>query len=317
MKLQACRAPLVVLIAGIALVGCRSGETPRVEDSSGIPSPVGAPPAAPRATPLAWDANLGPAFVIPDPTTRQALFIDPSFTATTSLDSLALDRATWSGASFDLFSNGEHIGAAAITGLHPNPGATCAGWPVAELSVDSAGRAAHAPWSVAVSSGRADAVAFDSLPGLTESDSLNLTIAIARAASTLNDDTSGTFQGRPFIVRQADRFQLSPDEDATFAEVIRTVNQEANPIQEQLLLLLEGRSRRSDSTLRVVYRTRAVGLEEDLPSMELLVVLRGQRNGVYSLLVRREGASGWALEMIERIATGRWLLRWKSALSDC
>lgn len=317
MKLQAWRAPFVVLIAGITLGGCRSGETPRIKDSSRIPSPSGAPPAAPRATALAWDADLGRAFAIPDPTARQVLLIDPSFTASASLDSLALDPATWTGASFDLFSNGERIGAAAISGMHLNPGTTCTGWPVAELSIDSTSRATPTPWSVAIPLGRAEAVAFDSLPGLTESDSLNLTIAIARAASTLNDDTSGTFQGRPFIVRQANRFQLSPDHDGILAEVIRTVNQEANPVQEQLLLVLEGEWRRPDSTLRVVYRTRAVGLEEDITSIELLVVLRNRRTGIYSLLVRREGTSGWALELIEQATAGRWVLRWKSALSDC
>jgi hypothetical protein len=193
----------------------------------------------------------------------------------------------------------------------------CSGWPVMEYQAIGAAGGVPVRWSLGLTAGQVDAVSFDSLTDLSSQDSLNLTIAIARAASGLDDDTASAFQGRPFIVRQAVRFPLAPGQDGVLAEVVRTVNQEANPLQEQLLLMLDGSWRSPDSSMRVTYHVRTAGLEETIPSVEFLAVVRSRRRQVLAVFLRREDANGWALELLEQIASGRWVLRWRSAQSDC
>jgi hypothetical protein len=130
----------------------------------------------------------------------------------------------------------------------------------------------------------------------------------------LPDDTSAAFRGRPFTVRQAHQFAVTPDTILTMYEVVRLVAQEANPLQEQLLILTEGGPGREPAG---VFHAREVGGEERMGSIELLGVLRVRSSGRLALLVRRERESGFVLEWIERSPRGVWTVRWRSATDSC
>jgi hypothetical protein len=221
------------------------------------------------------------------------------------------------GVPFVLLLGSARIAEARLLASSPSPAPGCTGWPVMRVQVGAEEGATAGRWNLGVVPGRVDGIAFDSLPMMASGDSLSLAIAIARAASSLAEDTSSVFQGRPYVVRQADLFGLADGPDGVLAEVVRTVNQEANPIQEQLVLVLEGYWRSPDSTLRVQFEARSVGFEETIPAVELLAVVRTRASHATALLVRREDSDGWALELLERSSTGRWSLRWRSARSDC
>jgi hypothetical protein len=162
---------------------------------------------------------------------------------------------------------------------------------------------------VAFPEGRVEVIPFDSLPALTAADSAARVTAVARGASLAPADTAVAFHGRPFIVRQAHRFTIDSVQ-ATLAEVVRMVPQEANPLQEQLVLLMR------TGASEPVFSQREVGLEEALTSMELLAVVRLRQSGTVALLLRREQEGGYRLQWIELAPSG-WRLRWQSALDGC
>jgi hypothetical protein len=97
-------------------------------------------------------------------------------------------------------------------------------------------------------------------------------------------------------------------------EVVRLVAQEANPLQEQLVILTEETPGREPAS---AFHSREVGEEEKTGSIELLAVLRVKSTGRLALLVRRERESGFVLEWIERSPRGDWTVRWRSATDSC
>ncbi len=260
---------------------------------------------------------MGAGIALPGTASDQTLLVDPVYTASATLDTIPPENAVMQRSRFDLLLGGTRVAEMLIERPAPVPAAGCSGWPVMQYQTIGAAGGVPVRWNLGLPAGQVDAISFDSLTDLSSPDSLNLTIAIARAASSLDDDTASAFQGRPFIVRQAVRFPLAPGHDGVLAEVVRTVNQEANPLQEQLVLMVDGSWRSPDSTMRVTYRVRTAGLEETIPSVEFLAVVRSRRRQVLAIFLRREDANGWVLEMLERIASGHWVLRWRSAPSDC
>ena len=100
------------------------------------------------------------------------------------------------------------------------------------------------------------------------------------------------------------------------AEVSRTVQQEANPLHEQLVLVLE-RSEGPDSAFVERYHERSIGLEEHAGSIELLAAFRVRRTGTPALLLRRESEDGVSYVLLQRRESGEWYSRWTSAVATC
>ena len=220
-----------------------------------------------------------------------------------------MTAAAWNveGAELAMLDGAQVVGTGRVSGLRYD--STCAGWPTATIVSEPAASA----WRVAFPRDAVEGVAFDSLPVLSPSDSAARARAGALTASRLLDDTISAFRGRPFIVRQASRFSIGGDTVGTMFEVVRLVPQEANPLQEQILILTEEKSPRDSTT---VFHERETGAEESMGSVELLGVLRIKASGRLALLVRRERESGFVLEWIERSPRG-WVVRWRSATDSC
>jgi hypothetical protein len=115
-------------------------------------------------------------------------------------------------------------------------------------------------------------------------------------------------------VRQASRFSVGGDTLGTVYEVVRLVPQEANPLQEQILILTEEASSRPAAA---VFHQREIGAEESMGSIEVLGILRLRSSGRLAVLVRREREAGFVLEWIERSRDGTWDVRWRSATDSC
>jgi hypothetical protein len=236
-----------------------------------------------------------------------AWLVNPEFGDAQALDTLT--SWTVEGAALTAMDGGNVLGVARVTGMKYD--STCAGWPTASLEFDAPLSGA---WRLAFPEGSVEGIPFDSIPTLVASDSATRARDGALAASRLPDDTAAAFRGRPFIVRQASRFPLAGDTVATMFEVVRLVAQEANPLQEQSLILTEeGPSREA----RVAFHRREIGIEESMGSIELLGVLRVRSSGRVALLLRRERESGFVFEWIERSPRGAWTVRWRSATDHC
>lgn len=93
------------------------------------------------------------------------------------------------------------------------------------------------------------------------------------------------------------------------------VSQEANPLQEQIVLIIESREDGTDPV--VGFHARSIGLEENLTSVEVVAALRVSASGKVGLVLRREGDAGFFLQWLERRGPGDWVLTWQSALDGC
>lgn len=213
------------------------------------------------------------------------------------------------GLTFDLFGrSGKTASAVAIL---PTPqvdtSSGCSAWPIARL------RSARGNWQVGFVSGRVQSIQIDSIEAMSAADSSALAVSLAQTAATLTVATDPNFRGLPFRVRSAYRFVLDTV-DVVVADVVRTVNEEANPRIEHLLVVGE-RPRQTNGKFDVTYYSRTAGAEESTQATEVLAVVRiGKRPAV---VVNVEYDEGGKLGFIERTAPGEWRATWSSAYTDC
>lgn len=295
------------------VIACAGGEQAPGKDTV-PPEPS---PAAGRRTGGApawtWDRRAGAVFALPGPNGLTARLVQPAWSAEQALDTLLEPDPAANSAALVLMAGATVLGTARVDGVSVD--SACAGWPVARL--DTPGVSQPLPWRVAFEPGTVDGVAFDSLPQLRAADSALVTREAARAASRLADDTAATFRGRPFVVRQVNRFALDGGTTAQLVEIIRLVPQEANPLQEQLVMIMEPGAPGTGDAREAVFHARSIGLEEAVASVELLAVLRVRQTGRVALLLRRDREGGFLVQWVERIAARRWVVTWQSALDSC
>lgn len=316
--MRACDRCTVARLAVItvAIIGCARDTPIRRTDSTTRTDSLLPEQRVPVATIAAlWDTAAGPFFAVAGEVPSQAYVVYPAYGSHQKLDTLHLDSTGILNARMDLLVPGGSAVTGHVAAVASDTAQGCSNWPTIQFTgLDR--QPVSRPWSVAFPSGRATAVPYDSLPALPPADSVRLTIAIARAASIAPGDSAAAFRGRPYVVRQANRFTLDDGTQVILAEVIRTVNQEANPLQEELILILEGNVGKSDTEMSIAYSERRVGLEEALESLELVSVLRF-RNGTWALLARRDIGDGFLYALFERRQPQHWVLRWRSAYAGC
>ncbi len=281
-----------------------SPSPPRVEDS--VVTAEEAP----------WDSSAGPVFLVIGPNASTASVVFPTVAPDADVSALRLDAAPVVGTNVDLFGNGRIVGRGTVSTVVPlDAPEECSGWPLVQLSGvpdDTASR----QWTVGLGAGRATAIAMDSITGLSSSDSSRLAIEIARLASSLPGDTVAELRGLPYKVRRAYRFPLAGGTEGLVTEVWRTLNQEANPRQEHLLVIAE-RDSASGGRFDVAYTERAAGGEETLESSEVLAIARFGASRDASILLARYVGDGVLYALLERTGARRWRLRWSSPYVGC
>jgi hypothetical protein len=106
---------------------------------------------------------------------------------------------------------------------------------------------------------------------------------------------------------------FAPDSltEAVVAVLTRTMNQEAAPAADAVLLVAE-RPAAGARAWRTAFVERATGPEEQLPATAVLAAVRlpGPRA---ALVTAREGEDGTRYALVERAADGSWRPRWTSA----
>jgi hypothetical protein len=299
---NAVRPWLVLLMA----LSCSGERAPANDTAASIQPPPDDPTRPPRVS--TWNRAAGDLFAIHAPNGGPAIIVNPAYGDAQALDTLTAESWNVEGLPLSMIDGAFVVGTGRISGIRYD--STCAGWPTASMSAEPAA----STWRVAFPEGTVDGLPLDSLPILTAADSADRARAGALAASRLPDDTSAAFRGRPFTVRQANQFLIGVDKLITMFEVVRLVAQEANPQQEQLLILTVSERGREPV---IVFHAREVGEEEKMGSIELLAVLRVRSTLRPALLVRRDRESGFTLEWIEQTAQGTWAVRWRSATDGC
>ena len=116
-------------------------------------------------------------------------------------------------------------------------------------------------------------------------------------------------------MRSAYTFRLD-SVDVVIADVIRSVNEEANPRIEHLLMIGE-RPAGSTGKYHTGYYSRTAGAEETTQATEVLAAVRIGSLKRPAVVVNIEYDDGRVLGLIERVAPGQWRSIWRSAFTDC
>ena len=154
-------------------------------------------------------------------------------------------------------------------------------------------------------------VPLDSLEGASSADSVLVTTELARLASALPESNDAVFRGLPFNVKKAYRTKGGPI-GLLIGDVVRKINEEANPREEHFLIVAE-RSSGADGRYTTVFHSRAAGSEEVVRTNEILAVVRFVNGGNTAVIVSFEYENGGRLAFIEQTSEKVWKTSWRSA----
>jgi hypothetical protein len=98
-------------------------------------------------------------------------------------------------------------------------------------------------------------------------------------------------------------------------DVVRKINEEANPREEHLLVIAE-RDQGSTAGYSIVFHSRAAGSEEAVRTSEVLGAVRFL-SGRPAVVVSFDYENGGRVALIERVADGGWRITWRSAFGGC
>lgn len=296
------------------LAGCeRARRAPATETAGASTAPLPTTTAGPAT--LGWVATAGPVLLVAGDTPDGGAMVFPDYPDSTLDDSARFDLAPYRSMVVDLFARSGAVGQATV---HPTSApaheSDCASWPLATLTTPAGSPPA---WTVALEHGHATAIPLDSIDVLSPADSARLVAEVARIASTLPGDSSGTFRGLPFVVRSVRRFTAAPGVQALFADIRRKLNEEARPREEQILLVAERDSGSAAGPYRAAYFERTSGLEETIESTDVLAALALGTPPHAMLVLGRDYGDGTSYSLLERTGPRQWRIRWTSAYAGC
>ena len=305
------RASVVIfaLLLGTA-PACERKPTTDHRDSTAVAASPPASTSARRDT-SGWDAALGPALLVPGASRDEAAILFPYAGDTAAM--VALDSASAAGGTAVLIGRGGARLTARLGGDGDESGLACELWPLKDVRAD--GRATA--WAVGFMSSRVTPMPLDSVEVLTARDSAALVAEASRLASSVTAETGPSFQGLRFTAHDIRRFSPVPGVQALVAHLMRRVNQEANPQEEQTLLIAERDSGSAATPYQLLYAERVFGREEDVATPEVVAGLHVTSRGTPMLVVARDGDAGVVYALIERYASRRWHVRWTSGRMRC
>ena len=304
-------APVSILACGMLLgaSACDRSAPAAHPDSTSI-QPESASVIATTATDVSgWIRSAGPALLVQGETRNEAIVLLP-----TEGDTVAVTRLRVlgnQGAEVTLFGRGGTRLTAQLGAPPPTLNAECRLWSLRAVH----GEGADNTWAVGFVGGQIMPLALDSVDILSSRDSLALAAEASRLASAVTATTAPSFQGLRFTAHEIRRFEALPGVQALVAHMVRKVNQEANPQEEQTLLIAERDSGVTAGPYQLVYAERTHGLEETTTMPEVIAGVRIA--GRPTLVVARDSDAGVAYTLIERTGPHRWRIRWTSVLTRC
>jgi hypothetical protein len=211
----------------------------------------------------------------------------------------------------DLFNAGGSAGSSRIA-VNPQqlPAEGCLVWPGVRLVSKPSSE-----WTVGFPGGHARSIQIDSVEKLGQSDSVSITTELVKQASAISINEDPVFRGLPFIVRKAYRLSMG-DTTVLIGSIVRKINEEANPREEHLLLMVE-KNGRPNSPYRVTYQNRTAGAEADVRTNAILAAVRFLRTNTPAIVISFEYDDGGQIALLERVANQTWKITWRSAYTGC
>jgi hypothetical protein len=301
----------IVALSGISVLGwaCRNDAPPARIDTTF--TTLGSRPESVTTPPITngWNPVAGPVLLVAGPSPEEALvFFGPASNGNAPLDTGAVDQATAT-----LFGRDSARFTATLELPAGNDNTECRVWPLRNLHATAGGGA----WSVGFVSTSVTPIPLDSVDALPPRDSSALAAEASRLASTVTANTSPAFQGLRFTAHDILRFEVAPGVQAIAAHLTRRVNQEADPQEEQTLLIAERDSGTATGRFQLAYAERSFGKEEQVSTSELVAAVRLGSGGAPTLVVARDGEDGLAYTLLERTGPHQWRVRWTSGLAKC
>jgi hypothetical protein len=257
-----------------------------------------------------WDVEAGPVMLVSLGIPDSAAVVLPEITDST-IASVQTGGVPVGGLVFDLFGRGGKVDSSTtvIPVKMPDVNQECDTWPSVRVHTANSG------WRVGFAGAHAEAIKLDSIEAMSSTDSAALAVSLAETAATLPIASDPAFRGLPFRVRSAYTFRLD-SVDVVIADVVRSVNEEANPRIEHLLMIGE-RQAGLVGKYRTAYYSRTAGAEETTQATEVLAAVRIGSARRPAVVVNIEYDEGRVLGLIERVAPGQWRSLWRSAFTDC
>ena len=307
MMLRTARRMFSVLVV-LGICACRDSNRGQIDSAGASLPPVY--PGSPTGN-TNWNVDAGPLMIVSVGAGDSVAVVLPEATDST-IAALQDTSPPLSGLTFDLLGRGGMVGSpVAVLSLprRVNTKQECYSWPQAKL------KSSRSNWRVGFTSGHVRSIALDSIEAMPSADSAALAVSLAQTAATLPITVDPTFKGLPFRVRSAYMFRLDSI-NVVIADVVRSVNEEANPRLEHLLIVGE-RAAGSTGRYKVGYYNRTAGAEESTQATEILAaVLIGPARRP-AVVVNIEYDDGGKLGLIERTGPGEWRATWRSAYTDC
>ena len=258
-----------------------------------------------------WNVNAGPVMLLSAGNSSDSVSIVLPEATDSTIDLVQDVTPPVSGLVFELFNRGGKVDSTRVLPrkLEADTTRDCSTWPVGRA------QSAHLGWRVGFVRGNVRALPLDSIESLLSADSAMLAASLAQTAATLPVSSDPTFRRLPFRVQSAYTFRLDSVE-VVVADIVRTLNEEANPRIEHLLVIGE-RPTGTKGRYAVGYFSRVAGAEETMQATEVLAAVRIGVSKSPAIIVSVESEEGVKLGLIERTGPGQWRSTWKSAYTTC
>jgi hypothetical protein len=294
----------------LSICACRDRNRGQVDSAGASLPPVY--PGSPAGN-TNWNVDAGPLMIVSVGGNGDSVAVVLPEATDSTIAALQDTSPPLSGLTFDLLGRSGMAGSPVAVLSLPrtvNTKQDCYSWPLAKL------KSSRSNWRVGFASGHVHSIALDSIEAMPSADSAALAVSLAQTAATLPITVDATFTGLPFRVRSAFTFRLDSI-DIVIADVVRSVNEEANPRLEHLLIVGERTAGGSTGRYKVGYYNRTAGAEESTQATEILAaVLIGPARRP-AVVVNIEYDDGGKLGLIERTGPGQWRATWRSAYTDC
>jgi len=300
-----CLSVLVVMFLSSSC-GDRRKNTPDSAAATFVP-----PAVTGLSTGTGWDQSLGRVMIVPlAGDSSKGGVVLPGLTDSTLASTAQFELTGLDTVSVDFFNEQGLVGHGTLHVLsqHADPSG-CLNWPVANF-VDPVPPA----WRVAFESGRASGIALSSLARMHGDDSSRFVNDALQAATPLGNIGDAAFRGLPFSVKRGSRINGGAS-SIIIAEVVRKINEEANPREEHILILAERPS--GSSTYRAMFTTRSAGKEESLETTDVLAALQMKPANQLVVVISIDYEDGGKIGLLEKSSPTAWKLRWKSAYTGC
>lgn len=280
-----------LLLAAVAIAACGRSDTPRRGE------PIRGSGAATDVAIVAgeWPVELGVMLVVPSDTENLALVLYPIAAGAPGAEEASLALVSSSGDTVR-----RRVGLAVQDSLH-----------CGDATIGRLARSTPLSWSIGIQSAAAIPLRTDSMDALSAADSALYTAEMARLASVVSAQPTSRFTGLPFTLTTLRRLRVDGRE-VVAAQVVRRVNQEADPIEERTLIVAE-RATTTRQQFTTVHSGRSDGSEDSTDHFDLLAALRTAHGTL--LVIAREKPTGTTFDILERDAVGAWTVKWSRSIA--